>query len=246
MTFKKGFLVLSSVLWSGTFLSASAVVFPDQLVQVAIEAEEESPDATSRFGADTNANKRNHASVAIPLHPIDESSFEQEVSRGPASVGGRGPAAVKTSKSNALKQASAAVAKRAKSQRAFQEVALIANELGFFPSTLFLTQGIPVRLYVTGASAKSQCFILDQFGVRRQVRNQKIEEITFTPDQTGTFSFTCPMNGAKGTVVVKEIEVNGRVPANLSVSHAPQTVPIVEQKKSDIQNEDFSPEFRND
>ena len=225
---------------------ANALVFPDQIVGVAGYADEENPDASSRFGADTNAAKRNQVAVAIPLHPIAESSFEQEVSRGPASVGGRGPAAIKTVKPDHPKTFRALV-KRARGERAYQEAAVIANDLGFFPSTLFLTQGIPVRLYVTGASAKSQCFMLDQFGVRRQIRSQKIEEITFTPDQNGTFSFTCPMNGAKGTVVVKELELSGRVPANVNLSQAEKpAVANAPEKHSEIKNDDFTSEFRNE
>ena len=242
MTFKNGILALSSLSFILYLTPASAIVFPDQVIQPASESEDEAPDATSRFGADTNANHRNHLAVAIPLKPIDESSFERDVLRGPASVSARGPAALKPE--HAVKPARATV-RQAKGQRSYQEVAVIASDLGFFPSTLFLTQGIPVRLFVTGASAKSQCFMLDQFGVRRQVRNQKIEEITFTPDQSGTFSFTCPMNGAKGTLVVKEIEVNGRLPASLSVSHAEKAMPR-EPKHSEIENDDFTPEFRND
>ena len=242
MTLKNGILVLSSLSFALALTPASAIVFPDQIIQAGIEAEDEAPDATSRFGADTNANRRNHMAVAIPLKPIDESSFERDVSRGPASVNARGPASLKPGIAPKLARPTL---RQVKGQRSYQEVAVIASELGFFPSTLFLTQGIPVRLFVTGASAKSQCFMLDQFGVRRQVRNQKIEEITFIPDQSGTFSFTCPMNGAKGTVVVKEIEVNGRLPASVSDSHAAKATPA-EEKRSDIDSEDFTPEFRNE
>jgi plastocyanin domain-containing protein len=98
---------------------------------------------------------------------------------------------------------------------------LIATDQGFFPSTVFVTQGIPVRLFVTGASAKSQCFIMDAFGVRRQIKSQKLEEISFVPETAGTYVFTCPMNGARGAVVVKELDVGSRVPAAAEVSQAP-------------------------
>lgn len=85
-----------------------------------------------------------------------------------------------------------------------QEVALIAGDLGFFPKTIFVTQDIPVRLFVTGASKKSLCFMQDLFRIRRQVRSQKIEEITFTPNAVGQFRFYCPINGMEGTLLVKE------------------------------------------
>jgi len=85
-----------------------------------------------------------------------------------------------------------------------QEVAVIAGDLGFFPRTVFVTQDIPVRMYVTGASKNSLCIMMDSFNVRKQVRNQSIEELSFTPDQPGRFRFYCPVNGAEGYVVVRE------------------------------------------
>jgi len=85
-----------------------------------------------------------------------------------------------------------------------QEVAVIAGDLGFFPRTVFVTQDIPVRMYVTGASKNSLCIMMDSFHVRKQVRTQSIEELSFTPDQPGRFRFYCPVNGAEGYVVVRE------------------------------------------
>jgi hypothetical protein len=85
-----------------------------------------------------------------------------------------------------------------------QEVAVIAGDLGFFPRTVFVTQDIPVRMYVTGASRNSLCIMMDSFNVRKQVKSQSIEELSFMPDQPGRFRFYCPVNGAEGYVVVRE------------------------------------------
>ena len=85
-----------------------------------------------------------------------------------------------------------------------QEVALIASDLGFFPKTLFVTQGIPVRLYVTGASQKTLCLMLDAFQIKKQVRSRRIEELSFVPPTPGQFRFYCPVNGMEGTLLVKE------------------------------------------
>jgi hypothetical protein len=85
-----------------------------------------------------------------------------------------------------------------------QEVAVIASDLGFFPRTLFVTRDLPVRLYVTGASKNTLCIMMDSFQVRKQVRSQKIEEITFTPNVPGKYRFYCPVNGMEGTLIVKE------------------------------------------
>jgi len=87
-----------------------------------------------------------------------------------------------------------------------QEVALIAGDLGFFPRTVFVTRDIPVRMYVTGASKNALCILMDSFQVRKQVKSQKIEEVSFTPTQPGKFRFYCPINGAEGYMVVREFE----------------------------------------
>lgn len=93
-------------------------------------------------------------------------------------------------------------------RKGVQEVALIAGDLGFFPKTLFVTQDIPVRLFVTGASRTTLCIMMDSFQVRKQVRSQKIEEITFTASVPGRYRYYCPVNGMEGTLIVKEVASN--------------------------------------
>ncbi len=93
-------------------------------------------------------------------------------------------------------------------RKGVQEIALIASDLGFFPNTVFLSRDIPVKLYVTGASKNTLCFMLDLFQVQKQVRSNKIEEISFTPTQPGKFRFYCPVNGMEGTLIVKELALN--------------------------------------
>jgi hypothetical protein len=223
MNSKNGFFtVLSVMLGLGFPLSGYAVVFPDQEVEVS-DSENENADSISRFGSGNPAFKSRE------LPPIADSSFEsspERVGAGAPRSPGRSPAGtVKVMASDRTESPSVVVRKMA-GKKAVQEASLIANDTGFYPSTLFLTRGIGARIFLTGASRKSQCFILDSFGIRRQVRNQKVEEVLFTPDRTGTFSFHCPMNGAKGTLVVKELELSSRTPASL------------------VSERDFAPEFR--
>lgn len=90
-------------------------------------------------------------------------------------------------------------------RKGVQEVSIIAGDLGFFPKTIFVSRDVPVRLFVTGASKGSLCIMMDTFNVRKQIRSNKIEEITFVPSQPGTFRFYCPVNGSEGTLVVKEL-----------------------------------------
>ncbi len=90
-------------------------------------------------------------------------------------------------------------------RKGIQEVAIIAGDLGFFPKTIFVTRDIPVRLFVTGASKAPLCLMMDSFQVRKQIRTQKVEEISFTPNQPGQYRFYCPVNGMEGTLIVKEL-----------------------------------------
>jgi hypothetical protein len=90
-------------------------------------------------------------------------------------------------------------------RKGVQEVSIIAGDLGFFPKTIFVSRDVPVRLFVTGASKGSLCIMMDTFNVRKQIRSNKIEEISFVPNQPGTYRFYCPVNGSEGTMVVKEL-----------------------------------------
>ena len=191
--------------------SAKAIVFSDQVPTVQPEAEDENPDAVSRFG-ENSEHKKNKKVSDLALQPIGDASFDSSPGRGPAEVK---PVKIKSSD---VAQSKKLIVNQANRDKAVQEVAVIANDTGFYPKTIFLTQGIPARIFITGASAKSQCFMLDQFSVRRQIRSQKIEEVTFVPEEAGIFTFNCPMNGAKGSIIVKELEIPLRVPAAVSAN----------------------------
>jgi uncharacterized cupredoxin-like copper-binding protein len=89
-------------------------------------------------------------------------------------------------------------------QRGVQEVSVIANELGFFPKTIFVSRDVPVRLYVTSTTKSPTCVMMDAFNIRKQVKQNKVEEIAFVPEAPGQYRFYCPVNGSEGTLVVKE------------------------------------------
>jgi plastocyanin len=90
-------------------------------------------------------------------------------------------------------------------QKGVQEQGIIAGDIGFFPKTVFVNPDIPVRLYVTGTSKITLCFMQDQFQIRKQIKSNEIQEITFTPKSPGTYRFYCPINGMEGTIVVREV-----------------------------------------
>ena len=120
----------------------------------------------------------------------------------PPVVGAVGPAAARTASPAYENVQPESFTKRT---RGVQEIAVIANDLGFFPKTFFVTRDVPVRLFVTGASKQTLCIMMDAFQVRKQVRSQKVEEISFIPSQPGKYRFHCPMNGMEGTMIVKEL-----------------------------------------
>lgn len=93
------------------------------------------------------------------------------------------------------------------SLKGVQEFSVIANDLGFWPKTFFVTENIPVRLYVTGASKNTLCIMLDTFDVKKQVQSAKVEEITFTPRTPGRYRFYCPVNGMEGEMIVREMNI---------------------------------------
>jgi len=131
-----------------------------------------------------------------------------DVNRTPSSIPvpsdparGGGTATVATGAMPRLSELELQAARR----KGVQEVAVIANETGYFPKTLFVNRDVPVRLYVTGASKNTLCLMMDSFQVRKQVKSQKVEEITFVPTLAGKYRFYCPVNGMEGTLVVREL-----------------------------------------
>ncbi len=169
-------------------------------------------DPVSRFGEYTDHNGRILRSSDMvrsdDSEDVDSPAVDSSLVRAPASLRradrntdliSTHSAAARTSSTDSEPQP-LGTARR----NGVQEVAVIAGDLGFFPRTVFVTQDIPVRMYVTGASKNSLCIMMDSFNVRKQIRNQSIEELSFTPDHPGRFRFYCPVNGAEGYVVVRE------------------------------------------
>ncbi len=221
MELKNRILMVMAVLGFSMIPGAAvSAVFPDQEV-IGSDRQDENADSVSRFGGpDSGSVEEAELRAAMrsrQLAPISESSFESAPDRvasvAPSSPGRSPAGAVKIVASDTSAHP-ASVVRKAVQNRAVQEVAVIANDTGFYPSTVFLTRGIGARIFITGASKKSQCFMADSFGIRRQVRSQRVEEVTFTPDHSGTFTFHCPMTGARGRFVVKELELQARIPAS--------------------------------
>jgi len=85
-----------------------------------------------------------------------------------------------------------------------QEFSLIATDTGYLPSRLIVRRGIPVRLFLTSASARTLCFVMDDFSLRKGVAPQQVEEIRFLPTKSGQYKFYCPVQEIQGSVTVRD------------------------------------------
>lgn len=171
-------------------LNTVAVITSMQIAQAS------GPFPESRFGSD----------------PADPTIFERSEFRAPAGLVVQDikkdeevKAEMQDAQQRVEKPASNFSSLVPESKKGVQEVSVIAGDLGFFPTTVFVTRDIPVRLFVTGTSDSALCIMMDSFNVRKQVNSRSIEEITFTPNVPGVYRFYCPVNQSEGRLVVKEL-----------------------------------------
>jgi cytochrome c oxidase subunit 2 len=86
---------------------------------------------------------------------------------------------------------------------------ITAKNFEFSPDSVKLKKGEPVVFEISSADRKHG-FSLRAFGVRTDVLPGKVSRVQFTPDKTGTFTFSCDVfcgdghEEMTGTVVVTE------------------------------------------
>jgi plastocyanin domain-containing protein len=88
-----------------------------------------------------------------------------------------------------------------KVQRAKVEI----TEQGYKPASIKLRKGIPARvtfLRKTDATCAKEV-VISAYGINRDLPLNKAVVVTFTPDKTGEFIFTCGMNMMRGKLIVK-------------------------------------------
>lgn len=75
---------------------------------------------------------------------------------------------------------------------------------GYSPSAIEVEAGRPVRLSFdrTDSSGCSEEVVLPDFGLRRFLPTGAVTSVEFTPEQPGTYDFTCGMGMLRGRVVV--------------------------------------------
>lgn len=76
---------------------------------------------------------------------------------------------------------------------------------GYSPSSVRVRRGAPVRLVFDRqeTSGCSEEVVLGDFGIRRFLPAHQRTAVEFTPEQPGTFEFTCGMSMLRGRIVVE-------------------------------------------
>jgi plastocyanin len=165
----------------------------------------------SHFGSSQGIPRGFAAHEVSDMETPDEESGRAPA-RGIASVGGSPNAGVvnETGETSIVTSQAQDIPASVVARKGVQEVSVIASDLGYFPKTVFVSRDVPVRMFVTSSSKNTLCIMMDSFQVRKQIKTQKIEEITFVPTVPGKYRFYCPVNGMEGSLVVKEF--NSAVP----------------------------------
>ncbi|MFZ9596547.1 MAG: cupredoxin domain-containing protein [Bdellovibrionia bacterium] len=160
-------------------------------------------EALSDLRAEETSERSDQAHGLLPKRGLASLEFSEE----PAEAGRPQPRSVVPEKGMPRTKANEnPIPQSSLVRTGVQELSLIAGDLGFFPKTLIVTQGIPVRIFLTGASKKALCFMMETASdvIRKQVKSHRIEEIQFTPKEKGRIRFYCPMNGSEGSLLVKD------------------------------------------
>jgi plastocyanin domain-containing protein len=76
---------------------------------------------------------------------------------------------------------------------------------GYTPDVIVVKRGVPVELnfYRDEASDCTERVVFGDFGISRQLPAFQTTPVTFTPERTGEFTFTCGMNMVRGKLIVE-------------------------------------------
>lgn len=84
-----------------------------------------------------------------------------------------------------------------------QEVT-ISVQGGYEPADIRVQKGVPVRLVFDRKETAgcSEEVVLPEFGIRRFLPAYRKTAVEFTPEETGTYEFTCGMSMLRGRLTV--------------------------------------------
>ena len=85
----------------------------------------------------------------------------------------------------------------------FQKVVIGVENLNYYPNTITVQSGIPVRIYLDeSVSGCLRSFTIRDFGVAKYLKAPN-DYVEFTPNKKGSFRFACSMGMGTGTLIVE-------------------------------------------
>ena len=77
---------------------------------------------------------------------------------------------------------------------------------GYTPDVIVVKRGVPVELafYRAEAADCTEQVVFGDLGISRRLPAFQTTPITFTPERTGEFTFTCGMNMVRGKLIVED------------------------------------------
>ena len=85
----------------------------------------------------------------------------------------------------------------------FQKVIIGMKNLNYYPNTITVQSGKPVRIYLDNSvSGCFRSFTIRDFGVAKYLKSSN-DYVEFTPNKKGTFRFACSMGMGTGTLIVE-------------------------------------------
>lgn len=85
----------------------------------------------------------------------------------------------------------------------FQKIVLGMKNYNYYPNTLTVKSGQPVRIYLDASVAGCyRSFTIRDFGIAKNLPTPN-DYVEFTPTKKGTFGFACSMGMGTGTLIVE-------------------------------------------
>ncbi len=85
----------------------------------------------------------------------------------------------------------------------FQKIILSVKNLNYYPNTITVKEGIPVRIYLdSSVTGCLRSFTIRDFGIAKYLKTPN-DYVEFTPNKKGSFRFACSMGMGTGTLVVE-------------------------------------------
>lgn len=85
----------------------------------------------------------------------------------------------------------------------FQKVVLGIKNYNYYPNTVTVKAGQPVRIYLDKSVVGCyRSFTIRDFGIAKNLKTPN-DYVEFTPNKKGTFGFACSMGMGRGTLIVE-------------------------------------------